>query len=616
MKALPPAHGSWSALVALFAPDLGPLVSAMAGRLEALLGKPRERAHAGSAEPDGFSGFARRGSYERLLLSEWLLADEAPDEFLRRAASGEHAFHELARRDPASRRTVLVLLDAGPTQVGAPRLAHIAALVALDRRARTLGATLAWAQLGSPETPPATEVDALRFAGFVAARTDRAPAKDAAAKALATAHALGPFAEVWLVGAESLRQQRDAGEASHLFVEELFDPSRRALVITAENRGLPRRSTTIDLPEPRACVRMLRDPFEVRPSARKTLPPPPSPSGAVLDLSKRFHLAPRGTRLLGLTTEGHAVGLGVNGLGSSNAGKDLRIAPSSGESIVAIGLREKKLYTVGLRGTTLIVRGAMDGRPSEGQLGLHDLADWIDGGPALATPIDPEGLGHLLVAGRERVELMFRGATWHAIHSRNLAVVSHLLPYAEARVPRTGGRRKVPPGYYFLSETAEGLEVGPPFPLDPASTLPFISIGDVVEPVEAFGVLSRSGGSHVAVKVDERDWLVIHRPPRGADPPRSEWARVTISSGRVVGFAPTSWGPGFVVVRDRDRVVELRHVNPRAPSPRPRAFTQRIRSVVCATERPVAAVALEDGTVQVVELELDRLLLVARGQVR
>ncbi len=204
---------------------------------------------------------------------------------------------------------------------------------------------------------------------------------------------------------------------------------------------------------------------------------------------------------------------------------------------------------------------------------------------------------------------MFRNATWHAIHSWNLAVVSHPLPGPMGR-----GRR-APRAHYFLTETHGGLDVGPPVPIDPASPPSFASIPDVAQPVAAFGIPNQGGGSHVAVKVAERDWLVFHRPVRGLDPPRKEWARVTIPRGEVVGFVPTSKAPAFVVV-EGERLLDLRYVEEPHRRTRPRAFGQRIRRVVCATEAPIVAVALEDGTVQVVELELDRLLLVARGQVR
>src|SRR5437773_2284421 len=73
-------------------------------RLDIAIGPLRVQARSGSGQPDGFDGISRRGSYERLLLSEWLLADEMPEEFARRAAMSEHAFLEIARLEPAGAR--------------------------------------------------------------------------------------------------------------------------------------------------------------------------------------------------------------------------------------------------------------------------------------------------------------------------------------------------------------------------------------------------------------------------------------------------------------------------------------------------------------------------------
>ncbi len=52
--------------------------------------------------PDGYDGIGRRGSYDRLLASEWLIHDELPDEFLRRVVSGEHAFLRRLHRHEAA----------------------------------------------------------------------------------------------------------------------------------------------------------------------------------------------------------------------------------------------------------------------------------------------------------------------------------------------------------------------------------------------------------------------------------------------------------------------------------------------------------------------------------
>jgi len=105
-------------------------------------GFPQNSGTAG--EPDGYDGIARRGSYERLLVSEWLLHDELPDEFVRRVISGEHSFLQLARSQETSEKRTVVLFDSGPEQLGAPRIAHLAALIVLAQRAEQHRAQLEW----------------------------------------------------------------------------------------------------------------------------------------------------------------------------------------------------------------------------------------------------------------------------------------------------------------------------------------------------------------------------------------------------------------------------------------------------------------------------------------
>ncbi|MGN6528471.1 MAG: hypothetical protein ACTHL8_18940 [Burkholderiaceae bacterium] len=121
-------------------------------RLSALVGPARSKASAGRDEPDGVSDLRTRGSYERLLGSEWLLAQEMPDEFLRRAAASEHLFLAPQMRAPRVDRDVVALFDAGPLQLGAPRLGHLAAWILLARRAQELGGRLRWGLAQEPGT--------------------------------------------------------------------------------------------------------------------------------------------------------------------------------------------------------------------------------------------------------------------------------------------------------------------------------------------------------------------------------------------------------------------------------------------------------------------------------
>lgn len=148
---LPEALQPWRQWLEWFAPQHLPLFADLLGRLNPVLGPLRGRQQGGVPEPDGVGDLQRRGPYERLLSSEWLLADEVPDEFMRRAVGGEHMFLAPQYRAREANRLIVVLFDAGPLQWGAARLVHIALLMLLARRAEEAGAQLRWGILqGAP----------------------------------------------------------------------------------------------------------------------------------------------------------------------------------------------------------------------------------------------------------------------------------------------------------------------------------------------------------------------------------------------------------------------------------------------------------------------------------
>lgn len=135
---LPSTLSRWSEALAPLDPALaialGPLlhtVDELVGRLDAGTGD--------AGELDGFDGTTFRGDPERLLLSEWALAQEVPLEFLRRAAENELAYLRRSYRTTRSRGRVVVACDVGPDQLGPGRLVQLAALVVLVQRARNAG---------------------------------------------------------------------------------------------------------------------------------------------------------------------------------------------------------------------------------------------------------------------------------------------------------------------------------------------------------------------------------------------------------------------------------------------------------------------------------------------
>ncbi|BAJ32881.1 MULTISPECIES: hypothetical protein [Kitasatospora] len=146
---LPAALAPWaaelSALSRGLAVGLGPLVLGV----DALVGAEQPRT-AERGEPDGYGGLRRRGRPEQLRPAEWLLAEEWPEEFVRRHLEGELLYTAPEFRLPPATGRVVALVDAGPRAAGPARLVQLAALIVLHRRAAARGSALAVRVLGAP----------------------------------------------------------------------------------------------------------------------------------------------------------------------------------------------------------------------------------------------------------------------------------------------------------------------------------------------------------------------------------------------------------------------------------------------------------------------------------
>ena len=192
-------------------------------------------------EPDGFDGIDRNGDIEHLLASEWLMVSEEPDEFVRRFSDRELAYLHRARVHERRPPTSLVLFDAGPDQLGRPRLVHLACLIALARRAHASGVELRWGTLQSPHSSPVRSgKDLLRL---VRSRTHVVPPEVPPLQALV---------DDCLVVAS-----RPVG-ASHQL--QLIDEDQGIRAVLTDHRRGTRRSAHVPLPGDRDAIRLLRDP--------------------------------------------------------------------------------------------------------------------------------------------------------------------------------------------------------------------------------------------------------------------------------------------------------------------------------------------------------------------
>lgn len=380
--ALPPAAAPWAAWLSELVPELRPAVLDAVVALDRMLGPMAPLPDPGAVEPTGLDGLRRRGPYERLLLSEWVLADELPDEFLRRAAAGEHLFHELSRVVPRRGRRCLVLLDTGPAQLGGPRLVQLALLVVFARRAERAGATLAWASLqdGTWWGPGALRT-------FPALRRARSAG---GADVRACLEAQGPAAptdEVFVVGGEDVGAL--AGTLPAIALTEPVTGEGDVVRVRVRRPGSAGVTRDLPLPAPEVRARWIRDPFRAPEGARVA---PAREPGARAAATWSAPLRP----FLRFSTDGNRVLAEEEGTGAALAfripeGRDppkrpIRVVPRTpGARLVALGWSKGRLHAVHRRPTGELDWHLPRGEPAavqpfgEGD-DPGDLLTWLDGG--------------------------------------------------------------------------------------------------------------------------------------------------------------------------------------------------------------------------------------------
>lgn len=325
MTALPPALRPWSEALSILDGAVQSSLATWLAPMRALFGPMAipQRSHTG--DPDGYDGITRRGRYDRLLLSEWAVALEVPEEFLRRAVMREHVFTRPAYRTPKGSTRSVALLDVGPMQLGAPRVAHLAALIVLDTRARDHDAHFSFGALQYPDAKP-REVHRASLSAW-SERITWAPAP-ADVESWRERLAEDEANDCWLIGAPSLLDVAGELEASLLAVEETERDGRAALQLTAHRRGRSTSSACLVLPAPDVCTKMLRSPLGPPARVRRTSEP------------IREHLGPmasNGRRIFLHGTDGSICAHHVPNTSNEPVGKPKRVLPNPAADDTLLG---------------------------------------------------------------------------------------------------------------------------------------------------------------------------------------------------------------------------------------------------------------------------------------
>jgi hypothetical protein len=404
MSSLPPPLRPWALQLSIFPEDLALSLGPYVARLAAAIGALRPRGETEGGEPQGYDGLTRRGPYERLLLTEWLYALESPDEFIRRAAFGEHAFLKPAFKQPQGSRRTVALLDAGPDQLGSPRIAHLATLVVLQRRAEAAGAEFAWCVLqDTPERVPFNAVTPASVQTWLSARS-AAPVTDAHVARWREALELGSAPEdAWLVGSSRLGRLPEASKLSRIEVEQVVAPSIRRLSVVVRRIARAPTSVELELPHPDDCVRLLRDPF----SSRAPIPVRLSNAGRI----RSFFFSADGTRLVLTRMGGDVLAQPIPHSPRATVPKPRRLKLPPGQQLVAVGWRRNGgLIALTRDEKTLWIHGGVKGAqggnkprgiPYLGYEGLLPDAPPQNHPPGLATSIVENDRERVLVRDSE-----------------------------------------------------------------------------------------------------------------------------------------------------------------------------------------------------------------------
>jgi hypothetical protein len=343
---LPSALAPWSTELAIFPEDVAIALGALARRLAVATGNWGTYAGV-SAEPDGYDGVSQRGPIERLLLSEWAVADEYPDEFFRRSVAGEHAFLRTAFQSSTRSKCSTLLLDCGPEQLGRARIVQLALLVVLSRRAAQAHAHFRWQLVPSSDPSFIEDFRTSSVHKFLGGRSAVRPSRAALSEAIELLAKEG-CEDIWVAGGRSLSHLSWPAQVSRVDIRENLDPESRSVDVSVRAAGGTERRVRLELPDDALCARLLRDPFSTATAVRETTRVRGPVNSPLL-----FGAGWR--RVFALTTN-ELLGFSLTNSPKAQPGKTRRHALARGEAPFALGWVEKAPVLFSLAGSEVLIR--------------------------------------------------------------------------------------------------------------------------------------------------------------------------------------------------------------------------------------------------------------------
>lgn len=242
----------------MFPPPLDIAIGSVVKRLDRFIGPAEAEYFSESEEPEGYDGISRRGNFDRLLISEWLLAEELPDEFFRRSTNAEQSFLELARKSPAGERNLVVLLDSGPNQLGSPRLVHLATLIVLASRAEAIGANLRWGLLQDKNREIHEGLTQDGVQSLIKSRSIYEVSNEDVEEWMTQ---FSDKRSLWVIGGSRTMRVVVKHQPVRLQVDDLLEPDERAVSVEYTKPARKLVKFVLPLPAEGDCIRLLRAPF-------------------------------------------------------------------------------------------------------------------------------------------------------------------------------------------------------------------------------------------------------------------------------------------------------------------------------------------------------------------